>query len=127
MGTTLNLAEDESFVEGRSQETAERLVKLAKAAGLKGSVKTTYDGYIVPTSILEDSSEEQPEEQPEEQEQDENPDGKEFDPTEATVAEVKDYLANADEAERARVITAEQASDNPRKGITDLATTEEAK
>lgn len=53
MGTTRTLAADESFVEGRSQENAAKLVSAAADADLKGSVRTTYDGYIAPTSVVE--------------------------------------------------------------------------
>lgn len=42
--------------------------------------------------------------------------GTEFDPSAASVAEVNDYLENADEAERTRVLTAEAAG-KARKGI----------
>jgi hypothetical protein len=55
---------------------------------------------------------------------DENPEGKQFDPSEATIDEVKTYLAGADDAERARVIAAEEEG-KQRKGVLDLATTEE--
>jgi hypothetical protein len=52
----------------------------------------------------------------------ENPDGDQFDPTAVTIAEVKDYLAGADDVERARVIDAEKASAKPRTGVLELAT-----
>jgi hypothetical protein len=51
----------------------------------------------------------------------ENPDGDQFDPTAVTIAEVKDYLAGADDVERARVIDAEKASAKPRTGVLELA------
>lgn len=44
-----------------------------------------------------------------------------FDPTAATIAEVKDYLDGADATERERVLAAEAASEKPRKGVLDLA------
>lgn len=53
MGTTRTLADDEAFVEGRSQATAAKLVTAAAEAGLKGSVRTTYDGYVAPTAVVE--------------------------------------------------------------------------
>lgn len=56
---------------------------------------------------------------------DENPEGKLYDPSAATVDEVKDYLANANDEERARVLEVEAASAKPRKGILDLATAPE--
>ncbi|QWY82764.1 hypothetical protein PP641_gp023 [Arthrobacter phage SilentRX] len=49
-----------------------------------------------------------------------------FDPTEATIAEVKEYLDGADDTERERVLAAE-AEGKGRKGILDLADTEGAK
>lgn len=58
MGKTLNLADGEEFVSGRSRETAAKLVALAAEAGLKGSVRTTYDGYIVPSAIFAAPAEE---------------------------------------------------------------------
>lgn len=48
----------------------------------------------------------------------------EFDPSKATIDEVKEYLAGADVDERARVIAAEEAG-KQRKGVLDLADTEE--
>jgi hypothetical protein len=50
--------------------------------------------------------------------------GKEFDPAEATIAEIEDYFDGADEAERDRVLAAEAAGKN-RKGVLDLAKTSE--
>jgi len=49
-----------------------------------------------------------------------------FDPSKATIDEVKEYLDGADDDERARVIAAEEAG-KQRKGVLDLATTEEGK
>jgi len=49
---------------------------------------------------------------------------KEFDPAEATIAEIEDYFDGADEAERDRVLAAEAAGKN-RKGVLDLAKTSE--
>lgn len=56
---------------------------------------------------------------------DENPEGLQFDPSTATIAEVKEYLAGADDVERARVIDAEKASAKPRTGVLELAATPE--
>lgn len=50
--------------------------------------------------------------------------GEQFDPAEATIAEVEDYLDGVDEAERDRVLAAEAAGKN-RKGVLDLAKTSE--
>ena len=44
-----------------------------------------------------------------------------------TDAEVEDYFDTADQAEIDRVIAAEKASANPRKGVLDLAATQEGK
>lgn len=44
-----------------------------------------------------------------------------FDPNEHTVAEVNDYLENASDEEKERVLKAEKKSDNPRKGVVDNA------
>ena len=52
MGTTRTLADGEAFVQGRSQETAAKLVTAAAEADLKGSVRTTYDGYIAPAEVV---------------------------------------------------------------------------
>jgi hypothetical protein len=148
MGTTLNLADGEEFVEGRSQETAARLVTLAKEAGLSGSVKTTYNGYIVPSAIFDADADAEAQKQADaeaaaeaearaaaqaateaeadknaaESKAEDNPKGVEYDPSTPTVDEVRDYLANANDEERARVLEAEAASAKPRKGILDLAT-----
>lgn len=157
MGTTRTLADGEAFVQGRSQATAEKLVTAAADADRKGSVKTTYDGYIAPVEVVEaagfgsassiessvpenpaDHSDPAPvkadavPETPESDESDEadeaDADADLFDPSGKTIAEVEAYLAGADDDERARVIAAEQESTKPRKGVLDLAaTTEEGK
>lgn len=146
MGTTRTLADGEAFVQGRSQATAKALVQAAADADLKGSVKTTYDGYLAPVEVVEaagfavstesstpenpaDHSDQPPvknqSDESAEDEQDENPEGVEFDPAAATIAEVKEYLAGADDVERARVIDAEKASSKPRTGVLELAATPE--
>lgn len=151
MGTTRTLADGEAFVQGRSQATAAKLVSAAAEADLKGSVKTTYDGYIAPVEVVEaagfgdfstvsstpenpaDHSDEPPVKQADaenvDEQTDETPEGeepaREFDPTAATVDEVKEYLAGADDEERARVLEAEATSAKPRKGVLDLAATPE--
>jgi hypothetical protein len=115
MPTKLTLADGETFVEGRSRDKAAELVKLAAAAGLKGSVRTTYNGYIVPSSILDDADADATEADDEVET---------FDPSKATVDEVAEYLEGADETERERVLAAE-AEGKKRKGVLDLATTTE--
>lgn len=167
MGTTRTLADGEAFVQGRSQATAAKLVTAAAEADLKGSVRTTYDGYIAPAEVVEaagfgsassteSSTPENPadhsdeanakydgaaaaaqaastgtEETPEEEESTEEESTEEeadlFDPTTKTIAEVEDYFDTADQAEIDRVIAAEKASAKPRKGVLDLAATQEGK
>lgn len=149
MGTTRTLADGEAFVQGRSRDTAEALVTAAAELGLKGSVKTTYDGYRAPAEVVEaagfsastessvpenpadhsdpapvkdEDSIPDPNDAPDE---DVNPHGQQFDPTAATIAEVKGYLADVDDVERARVIDAEKASAKPRQGVLELAATPE--
>jgi hypothetical protein len=117
MPTKLTLADGETFVEGRSRDKAAELVKLAAAAGLKGSVRTTYNGYIVPSSILDDADAEA-------DATDADDKVETFDPSKATVDEVAEYLEGADETERERVLAAE-AEGKKRKGVLDLATTTE--
>lgn len=152
MGTTRTLADGEAFVQGRSKDNAAALVTAAAELGLKGSVKTTYDGYLAPVEVVEaaglgsstesstpenpaDHSDEPPvktdgeSETPEEEESDQTDHGDEvvpFDPTASTVAEVKAYLDGTDDdVERARVIDAEKASAKPRTGVLELAATPE--
>lgn len=127
MGTTPTLADGEEFVAGRSREKAAELVALAEKAGLKGSIRTTYNGYIFPSAIYAQGAADATADAdtPADEQVDDNPKGTEYDPSAATVDEVRDYLANANEEERARVLEAEAASAKPRKGILDLATTPE--
>lgn len=123
------LNDDETFVEGRSREKAAELIELAEKADLRGSVRTTYNGYIVPTSILAKSAEAKhaaaETSDPAAGEGTAPADAKQFDVTEATVEEVQDYLAHSDATERERVLAAEAAREKPRKGVLDLATTSE--
>lgn len=107
MAITPNLGDGESFVPGRSTETAKELIEAAEAAGLPGSVVvTTSHGYVVPSEILSGAGQEKGEEES----------VKEFDPSEATVAEVKEYLDHADATERERVLSAEADGKN-RSGV----------
>lgn len=115
MSYKIHLNEGESYVEGRSAETAKTLLESAEAAGLGTSaVKTTSFGYIVPTAILEGSGVEEratsdvtgetlhhPGDPVAEQDH-------EFDPADHSVEEVKAYLEDANEEERQRVLEAEK-------------------
>jgi hypothetical protein len=152
MGTTRTLADGEAFVQGRSQATAKALVSAAADADLKGTVRTTYDGYIAPVEVVEaagfgsaSSTESSTPENPADHsdpapvkadteddgesipdpadapDEDVNPEGQQFDPSAATIAEVKSYLADVDDVERTRVIDAEKASAKPRTGVLELA------
>jgi hypothetical protein len=152
MGTTRTLADGEAFVQGRSQATAKALVSAAADADLKGTVRTTYDGYIAPVEVVEaagfgsaSSTESSTPENPADHsdpapvkadaeddgesipdpadapDEDVNPEGQQFDPSAATIAEVKAYLADVDDVERTRVIDAEKASAKPRTGVLELA------
>lgn len=121
---SIDLAEDQTFVEGRSQEKAQELLGLAEQAGLAGQVSTTSFGYIVPTAIFGETKKSAKQDESTPEEKAENPEGVEFDPSAATVDEVKDYLEHADDTERQRVLDAETAGKG-RKGILDLATTPE--
>lgn len=122
---TLN--DGEAYVPGRSEETARHLMELAEKHGIDASrVSTTSHGYIVPAEILGKKDEAVlPEDQPVvATEPGTSSDPAEvvnvqtaFDPSEHSVAEVKEYLADADEAERQRVLDAEASSDKPRKGL----------
>lgn len=120
MAITPKLADGESFVKGRSAATARKLVELAAEADLAGSVRTTSHGYIVPSELLGEYGPETAVIAGEVIEEDAN----RFDPNDASVSEVKEYLAGADEDERERVLAAE-AEGKARKGI--LADTSEEK
>lgn len=132
------LADGESFVEGRSTEKAKELLELA-GEDRQGEVFTTSYGYIVPSAILPAGYDAvtnkdtaavitQPgtatNAEAAAADADENPEGSEFDPSTATVDEVKEYLDGADDTERERVLAAE-AEGKGRKGILDLAATPE--
>lgn len=100
------LADGEAFVPKRSREKAAELLALAAAAGFAaGVVKTTSHGYIVPAAILDT----------------EEGEAVQFDPLSATITDVRDYLAGADDTERERVLAVETASEKPRKGVLELA------
>jgi hypothetical protein len=130
MGTKIpTLAAGEEFVAGRSQAKARDLVLKAEAAGLKGTVRTTYNGYIVPSAIFAGETPEDAivggtvvdEEESTEDDSTEDESVDAFDPSAATVDEVRDYLDGADDTERERVLAAE-AEGKARKSVLGLAT-----
>lgn len=138
MTTTPHLADDETYVDGRSTERARELLTLAADAGREGEVITTSHGYIVPTAILpgdfagetltqasrpavetEPGTDTDPAkvwnvggapetETPAAAEGAEEEPADEFDPSKATVEEVQEYLDGADDTERERVLAAEK-------------------
>lgn len=115
------LADGESFVHGRSIETARELLEAAKAAGHPdGSVRTASHGYIVPSELVAHKAGRRAAAADETADEDLVP----FDPSAATVEEVTAYLGGVDKDEFDRVIAAEKASAKPRKGVTDLAAPE---
>jgi rRNA maturation endonuclease Nob1 len=108
------LKDDETFVEGRSEEKAQELLKRAAVFGLERRVSTTFDGYIVPTKILAEAEADEAKADPETPAEEEAV--TEFDPSKATVEEVQSYLDGADDAERERVLAAE-AKGKDRKAL----------
>lgn len=122
---TLN--DGEAYVDGRSEAKARELRDLAEKAGIDWArVSTTSHGYIVPAELVsKDKDAVKAEDQPAvitEPGTTTDPDEAvnlvtEYDPSKHTVAEVKEYLANADDAERQRVLDAEANSDKPRAGL----------
>lgn len=131
--TEPKLADGEAFVPGRNRARAAELLELAAAAGFEsGAVKTTSFGYIVPASILEESVPDAEKTVADDTDSDADAaaadaedDGEDrvvqFSPVGASIAEVKEYLADTDDTERERVLAVEAASEKPRKGILDLA------
>ena len=135
MTTIPRLADDETYVAGRSSKRAAELLSLAETAGLKGSVRTTSHGYVVPSAILTEGEYEgqtlteesrpavhtEPGTDPDPAKvynvgqapefdtfaADEEP-ADEFDPSQANVDEVLEYLDGADDTERERVLAAEK-------------------
>lgn len=107
-------------IDGRSQATAQELLKLAEEAGHKYDVATTSNGYIVRKDVAEafspsgaKATEEKAEAQTEVDDlakdaEKDNGSADLFDPADHTVAEVNEYLANATEEERTRVLSAEK-------------------
>jgi len=115
MTVKINPPEGFTFVEGRSPEQARALLAAAEGTEHEGQVYTTSFGYLVPDDVAKaaESAESTEETDPEDEGGDPEGDGaKEFDPTDATVAEVNEYLAGADDAERERVLEAERNGKN---------------
>ena len=137
-----HLGDGEAYVEGRSEETARKLFEAAEKAGIDpAKIFTTSHGYVVPSELLAKkgkkgiTADEKPEDQPAvETEPGTTTDPEEavnanttpreedggFDPSEHTVAEIKEYLGSADDAERARVLALESKSESPRAGVLKL-------
>lgn len=113
---TLN--DGEAYVDGRSEAKARELHDLAAKAGIDWArVSTTSHGYIVPAELLDAEPDEAEAEADADADADTDANPDEYDPTEHTVAEVKEYLEDADDAERQRVLDAEANSDKPRAGL----------
>lgn len=132
--TKIHIPEGYVHVDGRSQVTAQELLKLSEEAGHKYDVATTSNGYIVlkgvaeafgasPAKKAEDKAKAEAQaeadrlaQEAEEKmlasakkaEEDAQAEANLFDPAEHTVAEVNDYLADATEEERARVLSVEK-------------------
>lgn len=119
MSIAPKLADGESFVAGRSTRQVRELIEAAEAAGIDTArIVTVSHGYVVPSELVEAEADEAEAEQDEEGTD-------EFDPSEATVVEVKEYLDGADDAERERVLAAEATGKN-RSGVLSY-TSEESK
>lgn len=129
----IHIPEGYVHVDGRSQGTAQELLKLAEEAGHKYDVATTSNGYIVlkdvadafsasPAKKAEDKAKAEAQAEADRlakdaQEKmlagsDANEGGSGnadlFDPADHTVTEVNAYLADATEEERTRVLSAEK-------------------
>ena len=115
------LNDGEAYVPGHSEEIARHLFDLAKKAGVDNSlVSTTSHGFIVPAEILVEKDEVIDQDDvvtAEDQTAEVDDADPAYDPSEHSVAEVKEYLDGADEAERQRVLDAEASSEKPRKGL----------
>jgi hypothetical protein len=122
MSTKVQLKEGQSFVEGRSEELARELIELATPLGLQSGIFTTSFGYIVPSAILEGQKVSDP--AAGEENAEDEPNAVQFDPSQASIAEIEDYLDGADDAEAERVFAAEKAGKN-RKGVFALAESSE--
>lgn len=117
---------DETLVEGRSPENAQRLLEAAAKAGLHPSVvRTTLRGYIVPSSLVGEPVVEEPEESPEEEpvEHSTGEPEEQYDPSQHNVDEVEAHLATVDASERERILAAEAAG-KARKSLLALIDSE---
>lgn len=130
MTAQVKLAEGQAFVEGRSTAKARELLDAAKEAGREGEVLTTSFGYIVPKELVGGDAKAEADEAAKAAEvaaaeeaakaaeaaQKAEDDGEnkavEFDPSEAGVEEVHEYIKGADDAERERVLAAEREGKN---------------
>jgi hypothetical protein len=131
-----HLGDGEAYVEGRSEETARKLFEAADKAGIDTAlIFTTSHGYVVPKELVakkgkkgvtadeKPEAAKEPDTTPDSDEAVNTPDPEEegeFDPAEHTVAEVKEHLASADDAERDRVLALESKSESPRQGVLKL-------
>lgn len=122
----MKLADDETFVEGRSKENAKRLVQKASELGVDPRlVRATTGGYIAPkvlagdvkspsghfSAVEENTNQDLPHPDSKENEQRKEqakPKGESFDPADYGVGAVKRYLEGASEDERQRVLDAER-------------------
>lgn len=126
------MADDETFVEGRTRETAVRLISKAAELGVDPKrVKATTGGYVAPKSLVDgqptaggttsgadtghfSSVEENntnlphPDSKEDEKRKGEADEQNEFDPAEHDVKDVKKYLEDVNEEERQRVLDAER-------------------
>lgn len=132
MSIAPKLADGESFVAGRSTKQARELIEAAEAAGIDASrVVTVSHGYVVPSELLEaeaveaEAAEEETSDEADEADAEAEGEAELFDPSEATVVEVKAYLDDADDTERERVLAAEATGKN-RSGVLSY-TSEESK
>lgn len=128
------LAEGQSYVEGRSEETARALYEAAEKAGVdQALVSTTSHGYVAPSEVVSAAGLEETkieltapnginvhtdgtDAQKEAVAKRNAKQDAEFDPADHTVAEVQEHLASADDAERERVLAAEKDG-KARKGL----------
>lgn len=134
---TININEGDSFVKGRSRETAQELLERAEALGIDLSlVRTTSHGYIVPTALVEAVEEDETSETTVEEKKDVtgDPEGENkaeevvlFDPNDHTIPEVSEYIAAADDDEVARVLKLEAEGKNRVAFRTENNTEEGAK
>lgn len=104
------MADDETFVEGRTRETAKRLIDKAAELDVDPKrVKATTGGYIAPKSLVGDADLPRPDSKEGKKRKGEADEQiNEFDPAEHDVKDVQKYLENVNEEERQRVLDAER-------------------